>query len=256
MSPATLDSAEARWQSQLIAMRTALADLKLPPTDTVNAAYESDIPFDEDDESTSGNSGGDVWDFISDTEEEFYSSDLNDDHVPDLAAGQYAPEWLRTQCVAFASRKQGLSGDDLEQQITALLASDSNEEELQSTLTDIIGFDDLDFVIELISHRREITTPSLSSDKKGESIFGTLQTKRQRQEALRQRDYEHKHAVLGPSLNRDAPQYPHVYTSHPTAGNILDSKGKKYALPTGHERREHDVSDISLFVSWLLKTWI
>ncbi|RDL31450.1 p-loop containing nucleoside triphosphate hydrolase [Venustampulla echinocandica] len=240
MSPAALDSAEARWQTQLAAMRSALADLKLPPTDAMNASYESDIPFDEDDESTSGNSGGDVWDFISDSEEEFYSSDLNEDQFPDLNAGQYGPEWLTSQCLAFASRKQGLSGDDLEQQITALLASDSGEEELQSTLTDIIGFDDLDFVIELISHRGEITAPSSSSTKQGDSIFGGLQTKRQREEALRQRDYEHKHAVLGPSLNRDAPQYPHVYTSHPTAGNILDSKGKKYALPTGHERKEHD----------------
>jgi len=115
------------------------------------------------------------------------------------------------------------------------------EEELQSTLTDIIGFDDLDFVIELISHRADITTASPFATKKDESIFGKLQTKRQREEALRRRDYEHKHATLGPSIDRDGPQYPHVYKAH-SAGNTLDSRGRKYALPMGSERKEHEVS--------------
>ncbi|EHK97427.1 putative helicase mug81 [Glarea lozoyensis 74030] len=120
----------------------------------------------------------------------------------------------------------------------ALLASDSVEEELQSTLTDIIGFDDLDFVTDLISHRREITAPSPFAANQDDSIFGKLQTKRQREETLRQRDYEHKNATLGPSLNRDGPQYPHVYKAH-SAGNLLDHRGQKYGLPAGSERKEH-----------------
>jgi antiviral helicase SLH1 len=239
MAPAVLDAAEARWQTQLADMRAALADLKLPQNSS-ETLYDSDIAFDDDD-FTSGNSGDDVWDFISDNEEDLYSSDSNVDHDPPIPNNSYGPQWLKSKCLLLSSRKQGLQGEDLQEQIMALLASDSVEEELQSTLTDIIGFDDLDFVIELISHRRDLTAPSPFAVTQDDSIFGKLQTKRQREEALRRRDYEHKNATLGPSLNRDGPQYPHVYKSH-TTGNLLDHRGRKYGLPAGSERMEHAVS--------------
>ena len=242
MSPTASESAVAQWQTQLAAMRAALADLKLP-SHSANSefpSYESDIAFDEDDDFTSSNSGDDVWDFISESEEELYSSDPNDDLIPDGPTGGYGPQWLKSKCLGFAAKKQGLSGEDLQEQIMALLVSDSVEEELQSTLTDVIGFDDLDFVTELISHRKEIAAVSPFSTNKHEGIFGKLQTKRQREDALRQRDYEHKHATLGPSMDRDGPQYPHVYKAH-SAGNTLDSRGRKYGLPMGSERKEHEV---------------
>jgi antiviral helicase SLH1 len=244
MSPEDLESAQAQWQAQFVAMRAALSDLKLPSTNGDNTCYGSDIDFDEDEDFTSGNSGDDVWDFISDSEEDVYGSDLSEDLLPgpsDINDSNYGPQWLKSKCIGFAARKQGLSGEDLQEQIMALLVSDSVEEELQSTLTDIIGFDDLDFVIELISHRKEITAPSPFQEPKAEGLFGKLQTKRQREEALRKRDYEHKHATLGPSLDRDGPKYPHVYKTN-TAGNILDTRGQKYALPQGSERTEHQVS--------------
>jgi antiviral helicase SLH1 len=242
MAPAALDSAEAQWQAQLAAMKAALAELKLPEKTTHGEvdSYGSDIDF-GDEGFTSGNNGEDVWDFISDSEEDLYSGDLNEDLTPESETEGYGPQWLKSKCIGFASRKQGLSGEDLQEQIMALLASDSVEEELQSTLTDIIGFDDLDFVIELISHRKEITAPSPFSTNNDDGIFGKLQTKRQREEALRRRDYEHKHAELGPAQNKDEPQYPHVYKAH-SAGNILDSRGRKYGLPLGSERKEHEVS--------------
>jgi antiviral helicase SLH1 len=245
MSPTALDSAEAQWQTQLAAMRAALADLKLPAKSPYgeSSTYGSEFNFDEDDDFSSGNSGDDVWDFISDSEGDVYS-DPSNDMIPEVSAdanaGGYGPQWLTSKCIGFAAQKQGLSGEDLQEQIMALLASASVEEELQSTLTDIIGFDDLDFVIELISHRKQITAASPFSKNKDEGIFGKLQTKRQREEALRRRDYEHKHATLGPSLDRDGPQYPHVYEAH-SAGNTLDSRGRKYALPMGSERKEHEV---------------
>jgi len=239
MAPATLDSAEAQWQTQLAAMRAALADLKLPlKSDGDVVPYGSDIAFDEDEDFTSGISGDDVWDFISDNEEDLYSSDPSENVIPESSSAAYGPEWLRSRCTNFAAKKQGLSDEDLQEQIMALLASDSMEEELQSTLTDVIGFDDLDFVIELISHRKELI--SGFSKSKDDGIFGKLQTKRQREDALRQRDYEHKTAALAPKMDRDGPSYPHVYKTH-SAGNTLDLRGKKYALPVGSERKEREV---------------
>lgn len=241
MAPSALDSAEAQWQTQLAAMRAALADLKLPPkSDLDELPYGSDIEYDEDDEPTSGNSGDDVWDFISETEDEVYSSDAYEEIPPQTESVSYGPQWLQRKCDGLAAKKNGLSGEDLQQQIVALLASDSGEEELQSTLTDIIGFDDFAFLIELVSNRKEITAAHNAS-KNDEGLFGKLQTKREREEALRQRDFEHKNATLGPKINRDEDEYPHVYKSH-SAGNTLDSRGKKYGLPVGSVRTEHMVS--------------
>ena len=130
MAPATLDSAEVQWQAQLAAMKAALADLKLPEKTTHGGevgSYGSDIDFD-DEGFTSGNSGDDVWDFIGDSEEDLYSSDLNEDLTPESETEGYGPQWLKSKCIGFASRKQGLSGEDLQDQIMALLASGSVEE--------------------------------------------------------------------------------------------------------------------------------
>lgn len=234
---------EAEWVAQLSAMRAALAELKLPSTKS--HTYEQQYggaAIDFDDVSDSLNSGDDVWDFISDTEEDEYSGDLADVGEPSasLGAAGYGQQWLQRKCIDFASRKSGLSADDLREQISALLASDSAEEELQSTLTDIIGFDDFDFLIELISHRREIIVPQQAEAQMDGLLMGKLLTKREREEQLRRRDYEHKHAELGPKLDRDGPQYPHVYKAH-SAGNTLSSSGHKYGLPMGSERSEYDL---------------
>ena len=108
------------------------------------------------------------------------------------------------------------------------------------SLTDIIGYDDLDFVIELISHRKRILSSQELKDQRGtNAVLGRLQTKKEREEALRRQDYEHKHAELGPSLSRDGPKYPHVYKIH-EAGNTLAVGGRKYALPIGSKREEHE----------------
>lgn len=245
MSPSSVGSAEAQWIQQLASMRAALAELNLSESNGEAKNYGDDI--DIDDELASGNSGDDVWDFISESEEDLYSSDFLENPTPneafgDIKSSDYGPAWLKSRCIGFAATREGISAEDLQEQIMALLVSDSVEDEIQSTLTDIIGFDDFDFIIELISHRKDITAPPpYSGQGQAGGLFGRLQTKRQREEALRQRDYEHKHATLGPSMNRDGPQYPHVYQSH-AAGNKLSAGGKSYGLPVGSQRTEHDVS--------------
>ncbi|KFY04062.1 hypothetical protein O988_01027, partial [Pseudogymnoascus sp. VKM F-3808] len=130
--------AESQWIAQLSNMRAALADLKLP---TADQPYTVDY----DELSDSLNSGDDVWDFIDDTEEDEYSGDLEEDELPPAVEdGVYGQEWVQAKCVAFAASKGGLSAENLQEQITSLLASDISDEELQSALTDVIGYDDFD----------------------------------------------------------------------------------------------------------------
>ena len=113
------------------------------------------------------------------------------------------------------------------------------DDKLQISLAETIGYDDLDFVIELIEHRKYIISQSTQEPGAKSDISSRLQTRQEREETLRRQDYEHKHAALAPALNRQGLQYPHVYKAH-EPGNTLAAGGRRYALPVGSERVEHE----------------
>jgi len=128
MSP-SLQSAEAQWLAQLRAMREAIADLKLNQQNGHVKPYGHDIVLD-DDEPTGGSGSDDIWDLICEEEDDEYSSDYIDGAEDPLPQGGadgagYGQEWLTGKCIAFASRRSGLDPKELQQQVTALLASDS-----------------------------------------------------------------------------------------------------------------------------------
>lgn len=217
-------------------MKAALADLKLP---NKNISIEKELGIDldlDDDEFTSGNSGDDVWDFIADSEEDFYSSDFIEETNGQLDDETYGTTWFIEQSSSIAAKKNGLSSDAFQAQILEVISSSRSEDELQSLLTDLVGFEDLDFVIEVLSHRHEITSSFAAQES--QKPTGRLLTKQQRDEALRQKDMEHKNATLAPSMHKEV-QYPHIYKAH-SAGNTLSHAGKKYGLPIGSERMQFE----------------
>ncbi|KAI1766214.1 Sec63-domain-containing protein [Hypoxylon sp. FL1150] len=228
----SMSEAEARWREQFAAMKAALADLKLPKN---HPSKETDFDLDDDD-FTSGNSGDDVWDFIDDSEEDVYSSDFIEDTNGQVVGGANNLVWFAEQCSIVASKKGGLSSDAFQARILEILGSQRSEDELQSSLTDLVGFDDFDFIIQLLSRRDEITSSFATQEP--EKPTGRLLTKAERDKALRRQDLEHKSASLGPSMYKEA-QYPHVYKAY-NAGNTLNHAGKKYGLPPGSERRQHE----------------
>ncbi|KAI1210026.1 Sec63-domain-containing protein [Annulohypoxylon truncatum] len=235
MSP-FMSEAEAQWREQFAAMKAALADLKLPGKNRSIEA-ELNLDFDLDDEDlTSGNSGDDVWDFIEDSEEDLYSSDLIEEANGQPDGGSYGPAWFSQQCSIIASKKNGLSSDAFQAQVLDVLNSQRSEDELQSQLTDIVGFDDFDFIIELLSHRHEVTSSFAAQEASRPT--GRLLTKAERDEALRRKDLEHKNATLAPSMHKEV-QYPHIYKAY-NAGNTLSHTGAQYGMPVGTERKERE----------------
>ncbi|KAL8996616.1 MAG: hypothetical protein Q9169_003898 [Polycauliona sp. 2 TL-2023] len=244
MSPSAF-STESQWLAQVAAMREAIADLKLDQTNGSVQPYGHDLVVEE--EETSESSGrDDIWDISDDDEdadddEEQYSSDLADDLEEsklDRDASTNGPsEWLKNMCLDIARRNVGLSAAELQEQITMLLASDMQNEELQMTLADVIGYDDLDFVVDLIARRQELSKLDNQASRQMNGILGGLQSKEEREHVLRQKDFEHKSTVLRPSENREGSQYPHVYKKH-QAGNTLTAGGQKYGLPMGSVRHE------------------
>jgi antiviral helicase SLH1 len=224
--------AEAQWLAQLAMMRSAIAELKLPPLQ--GEIYGADLI----DEKYSENSlEDDIWEVSSHRGE----SPLADDEFPETNGfssthESYDQDWLRQRCQQFARLRPGIAADDVQQQILSVLRSDLSNDQLQMALADILGFDDLDFVIEIIRQRQNLLVEPQTD--RADGVLGRLQTKQERQAALRQRDYEHKHASIAPAMNRAEEQLPHVYKTH-TAGNTLDAAGRKYALPAGSSRTDH-----------------
>ncbi|KAJ9662580.1 putative steryl acetyl hydrolase mug81 [Coniosporium apollinis] len=241
MSP-SVETAESEWLAQLAAMRAAIAELKLPQKNGDTQLYGEDIKIDDEDLSGTS-SGDDIWDLISDADEDEYSSDHLDSYEAPVGevsvdAAPYSPEWLKQQCVDVARRGSGLDAEALQEQVVAVLASDSNDEELQMMLADVLGYGELDLVADFIRHRKDIVKATTASSQQN-GVLGRLQTRQEREEALRRQDHEHKHATLAASVDRTGPQYPHVYKSH-EAGNTLSAHGRKYALPLGSERTENE----------------
>ncbi|KAL8825535.1 MAG: hypothetical protein Q9191_004350 [Dirinaria sp. TL-2023a] len=223
-------------------MREAIADLKLDQPVGDTQIYGHDIVID-DDQSIGGSDGDNVWDIWTDEEEEA-SSSLTDGSLEDRApidrgSQPFSRRWLKERCWNVATGRSGLEPSQLEEQLAALLASDMQDHELQVSLSDMVGYDDLEFVIDLIAHRKEIVAKSQSTTKQINGTLSHLQTTRAQEQALRDQDHEHKHRRLGPAINRETPSYPHVYKSH-SAGNTLSVGGKKYGLPLGSQRMEHE----------------
>lgn len=110
------------------------------------------------------------------------------------------------------------------------------------SLTEIIGYNDLDFVIDLIAHRKSILGTLSERSSSLSRVLGQLETSQEREFELQHRDHEHKTTMLRPSIHHDGPQYPHVYRNH-DVGDILTAGGKKYRLPLGHEEIKRERYD-------------
>lgn len=231
----------AEWRAQAEAMRAAVAGLQ--KAHDFGDADAADWDDDEIDYAYEPRDGPrDVWDFISDDELDEIDFDSGDlyDGVDGETTGPFDLAWLAARCAEVASRKSGLSPSALQDQIMDVLGASRSEGELQSLLTDLVGFDDLDFVSDLVSHRSEIVAAMASENLRNDQTGSgpRLLTKAQRQEALRRKDLEHKSAPLAAARQREE-ELPHVYKTY-SAGNTLSYTGARYKLPVGSKRMEFE----------------
>ncbi|KAM7190587.1 putative helicase [Rhypophila sp. PSN 637] len=244
--------AAAQWHADMEQMQIAVAMAGLQ-----GGEKGADWDKDEIEDGFSDSDGPrDIWDsiFLSDDEVDNDFYDTSQDDVDGLDTGgesgaAYNLNWVTSRCAEIASRKSGLTSAALQDQIIETLGSNRREDELQSLLTDMIGFDDLDFIIDLLGHRAEIMASSAAASHGSQQQQQQQQqqqgkggprllTKSQREEALRRTDREHKTFTLAAARVKEQ-DYPHVYKAY-SAGNTLSASGQRYALPVGSTRKEHD----------------
>ncbi|KKA28913.1 hypothetical protein TD95_002496, partial [Thielaviopsis punctulata] len=229
---------QAEWKAKFDAMMAGIRALNLP-------VPSSSSPLDDLDSDSADNSWGpwdskeqDVWDFIPEDEDD--NSFVSEPDYGDTAAGSsnaFGTEWLATKCAIIAA-KNGHAEDVLQNQIVALLSGGGSEEALQSGLADLVGYDDFDFIIDLLGHRDDILAAVTQAQIQKESGGSRILTKTEREAALRQQDAAHKATPLAAARAKEE-RYPHVYKSY-YAGNTLAVGGQRYGLPLGSERLQFD----------------
>lgn len=239
-------STDAEWLVQLAEMKEAVE--KFQPDFSEPPEYSTAGLLDDEDISTTRYSES-IFDEILGLDVDS-SSDVFLDEDESRHDGEFfGGGWLTHQCIEYCLRRGGaaLEPEDLASNLLAILSSDANSNELQSSLTDILGYEDFDLVGDLILHRDSIVNSrgpgkEFQVEKCGEPGSGIkvrLMTKEQREEALRLQDLEHKSKPLGPKFAEPSRNYPHIYRSH-EAGNTLSSSGQKYILPEGSREVPQD----------------
>lgn len=125
----SLQNAESEWLAQYASLRQTLAELKIEQPNVETKGYGHDIVLDDED-LTGGSCSDDLWNVFSDDEQDGeYSSDMLDGitdfpNCEPKSAYSYRQEWLKSKCLAFASSRSGLDAEELQQQLSAMLASD------------------------------------------------------------------------------------------------------------------------------------
>lgn len=127
MSPSTI-SAEDEWLTRLKAMQAAISEIGQSQQKSEPFTYNKEAQV-ELNEISSEEDHQDIWDIYSEPDDTEDSSDLLDgtDGIPILGNGlsEFGLEWLTNKCTVIAARSAGLSASELQNNISALLASDA-----------------------------------------------------------------------------------------------------------------------------------
>ena len=125
----SLEIMESEWLSRLSEMRAAISGLKLSNRDVKTGEYGHDLDLSDDDFSP-GTGSEDLWDLISE-----YSDDEDESEVsagpsatipPPNSVKSYDRDWLIAKCAAVSQRASGLDAQTLQDNLLAILASDSS----------------------------------------------------------------------------------------------------------------------------------
>src|SRR6266480_318436 len=157
MSPSPLfETTASQWLHQMATMRAAIAELKLP-TDSTTAEYGHDLLLDDEDLSHTFDND-DILVLLNDLDGYNSRAEENTSTTKDSYAAPktYNSDWLIQQCTRLARKNGIFDADSLFDHIKALLTTDGNEDELQMNLVEVLGYQELDLVADVISHRRNI----------------------------------------------------------------------------------------------------
>ncbi|KNZ73815.1 Putative helicase mug81 [Termitomyces sp. J132] len=135
-------------------------------------------------------------------------------------------------------RKKNLS--PLLDSIRTIISSNREDDVISGELAEIIGFDDIDLVMDILKDRSAVAQElgELSSKEQSAHHLSQEEARRRMEKSFR----ENAARPLFSGTAQEAPEVlPHVYSSTITGqGNVLSQFGSKYMLPIGTVRDMHE----------------
>lgn len=146
---------------------------------------------------------------------------------------------FKARCELICSKRDdGMSGKDLIDSIISMLSSNGTDDDsLQSLLFDILGFEEFDFISQIINEKEQILI-EMSKQKQSSNDFAAKEflSKSDIKEQVRKNQLAAQNEELSPATR--VRKYPHVFKSF-EGGNTIAFNGQKFALPVGSTREIH-----------------
>lgn len=114
--------------------------------------------------------------------------------------------------------------------VRGIITEDSSDEEVQSALFDVLGFEELDLIAKIVQNRNLLLEEPPQKDP-------AVLTAEERVQQLMMSRERHKNEKLAPRAVQPG-QYPHVFKKQ-DVGNVIAITGKLYLLPNGTTRASY-----------------
>ncbi|RLV93525.1 Antiviral helicase SLH1 [Spathaspora sp. JA1] len=124
------------------------------------------------------------------------------------------------------SKSRGLGPDETFSIVKNLILDSSGDEQLQSALFDILGFEEFNLISKIVQNKQVFNTND-------QNAAAELLTTEERAQLLLENQERTKNQKLAPKSSTQ--KYPNVF-KNPDVGNMISITGKKFALPQGTTR--------------------
>ncbi|KAK7470778.1 putative steryl acetyl hydrolase mug81 [Stygiomarasmius scandens] len=140
--------------------------------------------------------------------------------------------------------------------LLSTLSSDRRDEDISAELAELIGFEDIELVMEII-HNRSMFVEALRHYRSSNEVveapgakfdgdrLNSLSSEHARQRMEQKFRDNAARPLFSGNAQPEAEDLPHVYTSSSISGNVLSHLGTKYMLPIGTTRETQEVPSLS-----------
>ncbi|ODV78726.1 DNA-directed DNA polymerase [Suhomyces tanzawaensis NRRL Y-17324] len=131
------------------------------------------------------------------------------------------------------SKSRGQETGEITTLVKQILHDSASDEVVQSSLFDILGFEEFDLISRILQNRDDLL---VEQEEQLPEVNTKFLTPEERAQLLIENHQRTKNQKLAPkALNQ---QYPNVY-KNPDVGSVMAFTGKKFALPIGTERSSY-----------------
>ncbi|KAJ3862945.1 Sec63-domain-containing protein [Lentinula novae-zelandiae] len=123
--------------------------------------------------------------------------------------------------------------------LQSILASPLHDDEISGELAELVGFDEIELVMDIIKNRHSLVQELQDRSILNDSEAASLDPKRARLRIEQQLQENSARPLFTGVAGPEAEILPHVYTSSSTIsqGNVLSHLGTRYLLPLGTQRK-------------------